>query len=94
MPVRYLVIEDDGTEHTRTSAGHTAPRYTHAVVKTPGGSKAAVSYCGSEDLARKELGAAMRPFKSNAYTRRHSPERIGKPLYPGAKIYPVSAEVL
>jgi hypothetical protein len=94
MPVRYSVTDSSGWTHTRTSRGHTAPRYTHAVVTQPGAGKAGVAYCGSLDLAHKQLNAAMKPLVGNSWTRKTCPERIGKPMHPEAKIYPVTAEIL
>jgi hypothetical protein len=93
MPVTYTVKDDSGHVHTRTSAGDNEPRYTHAVVRVPGGGKADVSYCSRLDLAQGILAQAMRPLEGNNFTRKHYPERIGKPPYPEAKIYPVQAEV-
>ncbi|PYE89631.1 hypothetical protein [Phyllobacterium leguminum] len=56
MAVIYTVTDSTGVVHTRRSAGHTEPRYTHAVCAVPGSTrKNHVSYAGSYDLAMKSL---------------------------------------
>ncbi len=88
--ITYTVTEADGFTHTRYSAGHIKPHYTHAVVRVPHGRKSQVNYASREDLARSNLADALKPLMSNAYTRKNYPEEVGKPANPDAKIYPVT----
>jgi len=92
MAVRYTVTEDNGTVHTRTSRGHASPQYTHAVVRYPGAGKAGVSYCGRPGLAQSQLSAVLNHRWADT-ERNRAANRVGQ-MYPDAKMYPVTAEVL
>jgi hypothetical protein len=58
--ITYFCTDSDGNVYNRYSAGHTAARYTHAVVHRRLGrkaSKAGVSYASRRDLAEKNYAA-------------------------------------
>lgn len=83
MAVRYTVTDSAGVVHTRTSRRHLEPHYPFAVVRRPGNScKFHVSYHGTLQMAQAALHSARGQTLG------------GKPYYPGAALYEVTAEVL
>lgn len=82
MSVTYTATDSTGTVHTRTSARHTAPIYTHAVVLKPGDTKKSlVRFSSRRDLALKNLQDAL----SHSY--------LGVRSYPHAEIVDLVAIV-
>lgn len=60
MAVTYTATDSTGMIHTRTSARHLQPIYTHAVVMVPGNAKKSlVTFSSRRDLAVANLQKAL-----------------------------------
>jgi hypothetical protein len=84
MSVTYTATDSTGTVHTRTSARHVEPHYTHAVVMAPGtDEKRFVSFHSRTDLAMRQLEnvRSMVRFQNN------------EKLYPNAELIELVAKV-